>query len=166
MKPADKSKQGTEVEKKGLKLIGIKGRTDNGKELKGQGIIPLYWDRFYSEQIICKIPNKSGNGAVIAVYCEFETDDSGPYSFFIGVEVDSFANVPKGMESLLVPGSKYLEISTQRGKLQEIGIQVWQTIWKNQALREKRSFIADLEVYGGDAQDPENARFDIYLGIK
>ncbi|MCD4770212.1 MAG: GyrI-like domain-containing protein [Bacteroidales bacterium] len=166
MKKTDKYELGTQVEKNELKLIGIKGRTNNEVEMQGQGIIPRFWDRFYSEQIIGKIPNKSGNGTVIAVYCEFESDDSGPYSFFIGVEVDSFADIPEGMESLLIPKSKYLEISTQRGKLQEVGIQAWQKIWQNQPIRENRSFIADLEVYSADAQNPENARFDIYLGMK
>ncbi len=166
MKKTDKYEQGAIVEKNEMKLIGIKGRTSNEKEMQEQGIIPGFWNRFYSEQISSKIPNKSGDGSVVAAYCEFETDDSGPYSFFIGVEVDSFANIPEGMAFLLIPGSKYLEISTQRGKLKEIGIQTWQTIWQNQPLREKRSFTADLEVYGSDTQDHENARFDIYLGIK
>lgn len=166
MKKTDKYEEGAIVEKNEMKLIGIKGLTSNEKEMQGQGIIPGFWNRFYSEQIIDKIPNKSGDGSVIAVYCEFETDDSGPYSFFIGAEVESFIDIPEGMESLLIPGSKYLEISTQRGKLQEIGIQAWQTIWQNQPLREKRSFVGDLEVYTTDAQDPENARFNIYLGMK
>ncbi len=166
MKKADKYELGTQVEKEELMLIGIKGRTSNEKEMKGEGIIPTFWNRLYSEQIINKISNKSGLETVIAAYCDFETDDSGPYSFFIGVEVDSFDDIPEGLESLLVQKSKYLEISTQWGKLQEIGIQVWKTIWQNQPLRENRSFIADLEVYSTDARDPENARFDIYLGIK
>ncbi len=166
MKKADKYELGTQVEKEELMLIGIKGRTSNEKEMKGEGIIPPFWNRFYSEQIINKISNKSVSETIIAAYCDFETDDSGRYSFFIGVEVDSFDDIPEGLESLLVQKSKYLEISTQKGKLQEIGIQAWQTIWQNQTLREKRSFVADLEIYTGDAQDPENARFDIYLGIK
>lgn len=166
MKPTNESKPGIQVEKNELKLIGIKGRTENGKEMQGQGIIPLFWERFYSEEIIEKIPNKSGTGEIITVYCEYESDDSGPYSFFIGVEVNSFDIIPEGMESLLVPKSKYLEISTQTGKLQEIGIQAWQTIWQNQSLRESRGFISDLEIYAADAKNPENARFDIYLGMK
>lgn len=166
MKKNSKYELGTIVERDELKLIGIKGRTDNGKEMQGQGIIPLFWDRFYSEQIIKKIPDKSGTGEIIAVYCEYESDDSGPYSFFIGVEVSSFDNIPEGMESLLVRKSKYLEIPTQTGKLQEVGIQAWKTIWQYQSLRESRSFISDLEVYAADAENPENARFDIYLGIK
>ena len=166
MEKTDEYEQGSIVEKNEIQLIGIKGRTSNEKEMQGHGIIPGFWNRFYSEQIIGKIPNKSGDGSVIAVYCEFETDDSGPYSFFIGVEVDSFADIPEGMESLLIPESEYLKISTQTGKLQEIGIQAWQKIWQNQPLREKRSFAADLEVYADDARDPEYARFDIYLGLK
>lgn len=166
MKKTDKYGQGAIVEKNEIKLIGIKGRTSNNKEMQGRGIIPVFWNRFYSEQVINKIANRSGDGPVIAAYCEFETDDSGEYSFFIGVEVVSFDCIPEGMVSLLVKRSKYLEISTLRGRLQEVGIQAWEEIWKNQPLRESRSFAADLEVYGADARDPENGRFNIYLGIK
>lgn len=42
MKKADKYEQGTQVEKDELKLIGIKGRTSNEKEMQEQGVIPLF----------------------------------------------------------------------------------------------------------------------------
>jgi predicted transcriptional regulator YdeE len=158
---------GTIVTKPSMKLIGITaGPTDNQKEMQGEGVIPQLWGRFTAEQIPAKVPNQTGSGQIIAAYYNIESDDRGPYSFFIGMEVSSFDEVPEGMTSLEVPADQYLEVSTKTGSFQTIGMEAWMWIWSSEELRKSRTFGVDIEVYGTDAQDQENARFDIYVGVK
>ena len=60
----------------------------------------------------------------------------------------------------------YLQISTEWGPLQKIGVAAWMKIWEDQPLKTKRAYRADLEIYGVDAVNPENARFEILLSLK
>jgi predicted transcriptional regulator YdeE len=41
--------------KENFQLMGISERTSNAEEMKGNGKIPMLWQRFYSEGIIQKL---------------------------------------------------------------------------------------------------------------
>ena len=49
------------VTQAGFDVIGIEARTNNGKEMSGQGVIGAQWGRFMAEGILDKIPNRSGD---------------------------------------------------------------------------------------------------------
>lgn len=148
-----------------LRLVGIAARTRNKDELDGLGKIPALWQRFFQENIAAQIPGQKRPGEILAGYAEFESDETGAYTIVIGADVDSSAAVPEGMTCLEIPASRYRVVSTERGKLSEVGIDAWMKIWKDPALKASRTYRADLEIYGADAADPENARFDIWLGV-
>jgi predicted transcriptional regulator YdeE len=150
-------------------LIGIWGRTDNQKEMHGEGIIPKMWSRFYTESIAASIPNilteGSRAGLVYAAYFDIDSDDRGPYSFFIGAEVTSTEQIPEDMISLRVSAGRFLKVSTKWGSFETIGIDAWMNVWASEELRAMRRFDVDLEVYGADSADPANGRFDLCIGI-
>lgn len=154
------------ITRKPLTLIGISSRTTNAAEMSGVGEIPKLWQRFYRDEIPAKIPGIVTPGEIIAAYTDFASDDTGPYTIIIGAAVEPGTQPPAGMVKHEVDGGHYLHVSTGRGKLAEIGVATWVKIWQNQPLRSERAFACDLEVYGAAAANPEDAEFDIYLGLK
>ena len=46
------------VDQKEFSIIGIEARTNNVKEMTGDGVIPKQWEKFIKEGILQKIPNK------------------------------------------------------------------------------------------------------------
>jgi predicted transcriptional regulator YdeE len=93
-------------------------------------------------------------------------DGTGRYTILIGVAIKEGTPVPPGFTSRRIQRSKYRVISTKTGQLSEIGIDAWQRIWSDSALKKNRTFKADLEICGSDARNPSKARFDILLGIR
>lgn len=149
-----------------MRLVGIAARTRNSEELDGRGKIPALWQRFFQENIAARIPGQKRPGEIVAAYTEFESDENGPYTIVIGAEVEISSPVPEGMTCVEIPPSRYRVVSTERGKLSEIGIETWMKIWNEPQLKSGRTYKADLEIYGADAADAENARFDIFLGVR
>lgn len=147
-------------------LVGISTRTTNAAEMAGDGEIPKLWQRFYGEGVIQQIPNALKPGEIIAAYTDFESDDTGAYTLIIGAAVAPGTKAPAGMVTKEVSASPYLRIPTERGSLAEIGVAAWVKIWQNQPLRSARAFRCDLEIYGAAAANPDDAEFDIYLGLK
>ena len=155
------------VKREAIALIGIDGgSTSNEKEMNGRGVIPGMWARFTEEKIIEKIPNLIEDYEIIAAYYDIESDDKGPYSFFIGLPVSSIDIIPDGLSVLKIPEQKFLKVSTSQGSFQTIGIEAWMKIWASNELRKNRRFDVDLEVYGLEAANPEDGRFDIFVGLK
>src|SRR3989442_12191457 len=66
------------ITKPGFKIIGIEVRTRNPDEMSGKGKIGEIWHKFYSENILSKIPGKRGD-AVLAAYTDYESDVNGAY---------------------------------------------------------------------------------------
>jgi predicted transcriptional regulator YdeE len=147
-------------------LVGISTRTTNAAEMTGAGETPKLWQRFYSEGVIQQIPGALRPGEIIAAYTDFESDDTGPYTLIIGAAVRPGTKAPAGMALKEVRAARYLRVGTERGRLAEIGVAAWVKIWQDQPLRNERAFECDLEIYGAAAANPEDAQFDIYLGLK
>lgn len=70
----------------GFTVVGIEARTDNAREMAGGGIIAKQWGRFMGENLLAQIPNRT-DGAILAVYSDYESDKDGEYSFMIGARV-------------------------------------------------------------------------------
>lgn len=161
---AELSALGDLVERQPIHLIGISERTDNARELEGNGVIPALWQRYFQEAIHQIIPNKNDPTRIIAAYHDIERDDRGPYNFFIGTSVTSLTHIPEGMVGLIVPGGRFIEVTTARGPLRSIGLDAWQKIWASELIRKHRHFEVDLEVYDLANMDPDNSQFKIYIG--
>jgi len=151
------------ITKPGFKIIGIEVRTSNPEELSGKGNIGRTWQKFYSENILSKIPDKRGD-AVLAAYADYESDVNGAYSLIIGSEVDSLANIPAGLVGREVPAAKYAVFTSARGAIPGIIFDVWKTIWDFKGAT--RAYQTDLEVYGKESRDPNNAQIEVYVSIR
>jgi predicted transcriptional regulator YdeE len=112
-----------------LTFIGVPVTTTNEAEMKGKGVIPAQWGKFYRDQVIHKIPNKK-NTNILAVYTDYQSDETGTYTFALGTEVTSNSDVPDGMKTYILPESSYVVFTTRKGPIQEIVVEAWQYIWE------------------------------------
>jgi predicted transcriptional regulator YdeE len=152
------------VEHEGFSFIGRAAKTANEQEMKGEGVISSQWVNFYEGQLMQAI-NPKKNSSILAVYTNYESDETGTYTFALGAEVMENAIAPDGMEKIDIPASEYIIFTTRKGHVQEVVVEAWQEIWEWSQSNE-RAFIADFEVYDQRATDPENSQVDIFISVK
>lgn len=159
-----------EVENKSeIKLVGLTARTNNKNEMNpATSKIGELAGRFWGQNIAGQISDKKNPGVTLSIYTEYDSNEHGDYTYFIGEEVASFENVPPGLQQLTIPAAKYQKFTTSPGKMPEVVINAWQQIWKMSAndFGGERAYVADFELYDQRAGDPDNASLDIYIGIK
>ncbi|MCW3107576.1 MAG: hypothetical protein JWQ09_2082 [Segetibacter sp.] len=149
----------TVVQKPSLQVVGIECRICNSP-VAGPCDISKHWAKFYNEDIIHHIPNKTSD-EVIALYCDYEGDYMQPYSFVIGCPVSSFDVVPEGMVAKTIPAGFY-------GFFRAVGdyptnlIETWSTIWRTDL---QRTYRSDYEVYGNKFISDTSKEVEIYIGL-
>lgn len=153
---------GDKVDLAPFKVIGISVRTTNANG-QAKADMGQLWDRFYKENILTSIPNKT-NGDVYSIYTEYQSNHEGAYTAIIGCKVSSLENIPEGLIGREISGGQYIKY-TAKGKIPNAIIDVWQEIWKRDKVL-NRHYTADFEVYGQRSQDPENAEVDVYVAAK
>jgi predicted transcriptional regulator YdeE len=151
------------------KIVGIKTRTNNQSEtnsLEGK-IFPLV-KRYFHQNIAAGIPHRSHPGTTFCIYTDYASDHQGDYTYFIGEEVDSFDNLPIGLESLTIPAQKYIKFTNGPDSMPDVVRKPWQQIWQMTPLElgGPRSYIVDFEIYDERSQDHQNIILDIYIGIR
>lgn len=152
-----------------IKLMGLTARTNNKNEMNPQtSKIGELAGRFWSQNIANQIPNRKNPGITLSVYTEYDSNEHGDYTYFIGEEVNSFENIPSELQTLIIPAAKYQKFITPSGKMPDVVVSAWQQIWKmtSDHFEGDRAYIADFEVYDQRAIDPANTSLDIYIGIK
>lgn len=152
-----------------IKLIGLTARTNNQNEMnpstaKIGGLV----GQFFGGNMAAKIANRAKPGVTLSVYTNYDSNELGDYTYFIGEEVNSFDEVPAGFETLTIPASKYQKFTTEAGKMPDVVIDAWMKIWKmsSEDLGGSRTYVADFEIYDQRAADPMNASLDVFIGIK
>jgi predicted transcriptional regulator YdeE len=151
-----------------IKLVGITARTSNVQEMNPETAkIGNAMQKFFGNSMQGQILRRKNPGTVFAVYTDYESDEHGHYTYFLGEEVNDFENIPKGFATLAIPAQNYVKFTSTPGKMPAVCIDMWQNIWKMKAadLGGERVYIADFEVYDERSQDPEHAVLDIYIGI-
>lgn len=141
---------------KPIKILGIKIKTDNEKGC--EEIVPQ-WEKFFSEGILDKIPNKISK-EMYGIYTDFEHEglnNNGTYSFIIGVEVADFNNLPQGLDAIIIPTSTY-QVFASGDKPNQIG-EKWREIWQYD-FEKPRTFVTEFEKYY------EDGNIDIFIGVK
>lgn len=152
-----------------IKLVGITVRTSNASEMNPMTAkIGLTMERFFGEGLQNKIANRKKPGTVFAVYTDYESDEHGAYSYFLGEEVHSFDKVEPELQMLTISPQTYVKLTAGSGKMPDVVVDMWKNIWKMNAadLGGQRAYQADFEVYDERSQDPNNAILDIYVGLK
>jgi predicted transcriptional regulator YdeE len=142
-----------------FKVIGISVRTIN-KNNTAQTDIKSLWNTWFSENISDKISNKVSDN-LYNIYTDYESDEHGYYTCFLGHAVGSIDSMPKGLVGKYIPKSNYKELISN-GKLPECVLKTWEAIW---SLKFDRSYIADFDVYDPNTMNSENAEVKTYLSI-
>lgn len=142
-------------------VIGISTRTTNENGQSSQDI-PTLWNKFLTENIAEKIPNKTGS-TVYCIYTDYEEDHTKPYTTILGCKVSSLDNIPDGLIGKTFDTATYSKHTAKGNILQGLIFNEWTKIWNANL---DRAFTADFEVYGDKAQNPENAEVDIYVSVK
>ena len=152
-----------------IKLVGIQVRTSNAQEMSQEAAkIGATMQKFFGSGLQAQIMGRKNPGTVFAVYTNYESDEHGEYTYFLGEEVDDFENIQQEFAMLTIPGQRYARFTSNPGPMPAVCINMWQNIWKMKAadLGGQRAYIADFEVYDQRSQNPQQAVLDIYIGIK
>lgn len=144
-----------------FKVIGLKIRTTN-KNMQGAKDIPALWKKFMSENTISEIPNKVDD-TVFAIYTNYESDHTEAYDMILGCKVNSLGKIPKEMVGLDFKADKYAKFTSKGNLKNNIVYNKWTEIWNSNL---DRKYVADFEVYGEKAINPDCAEVDIYISIK
>jgi len=145
-----------------MKFTGIEVRTTNQEEMDpSTAKIPSLWERFFMEKIGENILNKKPDSPIFGIYTKYESDNSGPYSLIIGVEVNDIEPTPSGMIGLTIPPGQFM-VFTAQGPMPNTLIDTWIYIWEyfTKETSHKRLYTADYEVHHG------NDKVDIYIAVK
>lgn len=160
--------QKTLTTKPELKLVGLITRTNNKNEMNPETAkIGAMVGQFFGRNVMGGVSNRNNPGVTFAVYTDYESDEHGEYTYFIGEAVSSFDNVPVELKKLTIPAARYQKFTTPSGKMPDVVIDAWQQIWKMTPddLEGQRAYQADFEIYDQRAMDPANTSLDIYIGI-
>jgi predicted transcriptional regulator YdeE len=160
----------TKTQLDSLTLVGLTARTNNENEMNPESskiakLAGLYW----GDQIANNFKHRTSPMVTYAAYTEYESDENGDYTYFIGERVDSLDDQDLSQfQTITLLASKYQKLTTAAGKIPDIIISAWQEIWtmNESDFGGKRRYIADFEVFDQRAADPNNAVIDIYIGIE
>ncbi|WP_316802770.1 GyrI-like domain-containing protein [Pedobacter nototheniae] len=147
------------VEKFNVTGISIRTTNENGQAAQD---IPQLWNKFMTENILEKIPNKIDQ-SIYVIYTDYEKDHTRPYTTIIGCKVSNQEIIPEGMITKTIEQGNYKKYPVQGNLLEGAVINEWMKIWDSGL---PRIFTADFEVYGEKAQNPEQAELDIFIAVK
>ena len=144
-----------------FQVVGISARISNEGDSAVKDIEAL-WGRFWGEEIQLQIPYKL-NDDIYAVYSDYETDHTGPYTLTIGLSVSSLDNIPDGFTAITLEEDAY-EKFTSRGKMPDAVLKTWFEIWADKDL--KRAFRKDFTVHGEKYFNGDQAEVETFISIK
>jgi len=142
-------------------VIGISVRTtnENGQSAKDIGAL---WNKFMSEGISDKIPNKI-DSTIYSIYTEYESDHTKSYTTILGCKVENADTIPNGMIAKTFKGGNYAKFVSKGDLTKGVVYEEWSKIWNTDL---DRLYSADFEVYGEKAQNPTNAEVEIFVATK
>lgn len=158
----------THLKHEEIKLVGCTARTSNAAELQGNGKIMATVDHYFKHQIAVQIKTRVRPGVTYCAYTDYESDETGEYTYFIGEEVKSLEGQCKTLQDLVVPAQTYAKLTAGPGAMPAVCIDAWKDIWSmsRSDLGGKRSYLTDFELYDERAQDQQSTILDIYLGLE
>ena len=148
-------------------VAGYEIRTNNAREMGGQGEIGKLWQKVMQQNLVAQIPSRT-DPALIVVYSQYASDEKGDFNYLLGARVTSVDHLPTGMTyRKLVPGT-YAVFLTNQGPLVDVLQAEWKKIWAMppEQMRGKRAFLTDYEVYDQRSADQQHAQVEIHIGLK
>ena len=144
----------------GFNVAGLCVRTTNNDEFNPvTAKLPGLWQRFFSEDLINKIPNKISNSPILGVYSNYESDADGLYTLTAGVKTTCESSALPLRSITVLPGN-YL-VFENKGIMPNIVIETWEDIWRYFESHRNviRCYKTDFELYLNDEG------IAIYIGI-
>ncbi len=138
-------------------VVGISIRTSN-EENRFQHDAPPLWERFFLENLIQKIPHRIHQN-LMAVYTDYESDYTKPFTYIIGCEVSAIQVIPDGMVGIEIPPSHY-SLFTVTGEFPQSLVRTWDAIWKSDV---RRSYTTDFEMYPSEFPSRKNPEVTVYI---
>jgi predicted transcriptional regulator YdeE len=126
--------------------------------------IPAFWQRFMRDGLAARLPRRSDDDGVYAVYCDYESDHGGAYTMVLGVAVDAGAEVPAGVRRVRVPKGRYARFRAE-GDPAQVVWQTWAHVNEQWIGRRERRYIADFERYDPRAMGSGSVRAEIVVGL-
>lgn len=151
------------VELPATRIIGYNYSTNLNNELYFEEI-PGFYGHFGSNEYFMRIPNKARPAFAYGISHSFQ--ENGAFSFLIGEEVTSFAEVEEGFACLELPAGKYAAFRSS--SLPELGQNTWKYIygtWLPNSNYE-RGEGPDFEVTDVWNSTPEKIRITVYIPIR
>lgn len=142
-------------------VIGIAVRTTN-QNGQSAGDLEVLWGKFWNEEIQKQIPDKI-NDDIYAVYTDYESDHTGPYTAIIGLKVSTLENIPDGFTGKTIETADY-EKFISKGKMPEAVVKTWHEIWQNKNLN--RTYKADFTIHGEKYYNGDNAEVETFLSVE
>ncbi|MBU0695260.1 MAG: effector binding domain-containing protein [Bacteroidetes bacterium] len=147
------------IEQAAFKLIGLKLNHKTTNEGGQSGIdCGNLWQKFETENFVANIPDKLSE-EIYAVYYEYEGDYTKPFSYFIGCKVKIDAEVPQGMDHLIIPSGNFTKVLS-KGIMPDCVANSWKDIWNSDI---DRAYNYDFEVYDERSKDWSNAAVEIFV---
>ena len=132
-------------------LAGLETRASNDDPAPIGGL----WGSFFSDERMRDVTPLDDD--VIAVYCEYESDHTRPYTFFLGRRVAAGTALPDGIVRRVVPAGRFARVVAE-GEQPGALIAAWGAIWE---MPLARRYDHDFEVHPG--ADP--TRVEIHVGV-
>lgn len=145
------------------KIVGVSVVTENADD-KAQYDIMMLWQRFMAEDIMVTVQDRLSD-TIYSVYHSYDTDEHGPYTVTLGVEVPEDFDCSQDMDIIDVPEQKYAVFPLE-GVIPDVIIDAWEKIWAMDADDLDRAYAFDFEVYGPDSLDANDAKLDILISVK
>jgi predicted transcriptional regulator YdeE len=151
----------TTLQNDSFHIIGIAVRTSNNNGEAARDIGAL-WQRFMSDAILEKIPNKV-NSSIYSVYCKYESDYTAPYTTVLGCKVSLMETIPEGMIAIEISTGQYQQFTAKGNLMEGVVYQEWGKIWNSNL---DRAYTTDYELYGEKASNPADAEVNIFVALK
>jgi predicted transcriptional regulator YdeE len=152
-----------------IKLVGIKTRTNNAHEMNSKTPkIPQTLKNYFDNHLSAKILNRVKPETTYCVYTQYESDEHGEYTYFVGEEVSCIRSLDPFFTPLTLPAGVYAKFECGPAPMPEVCIDAWKKIWRMKEcdLGGKRAYIADFEIYDDRAKDTHSTIMNIYIGLE
>ena len=146
----------------GFKLIGISVRTTNQNNQVQEDLGKL-WGQFSSENINEEIPNKISN-EILAIYTDYQSNDTEDYTTIIGVPVSTLNEIPNGMIGQEFQPENFKKFIA-KGEMPKAVDDTWINIWE-QDKNLNRKYTYDFELYGANCNKGTDSEVEIFGAVK
>lgn len=148
-----------------LKVAGISVRSRIRLEMNPETAkIPELYQKFETDDVARLISQPIRPDRRIAVYADYESDQSGEFTTLLGQQVDPEAEVPDQLDSVRIDGGSYLHFVGEGSERAQVVRDTWEHVWKHfeENTTHTRAYDTDFEIH--DLARP--GKIDLFISVK